>query len=201
MIRSASGGTLPVASSLRPRTRQAAALSILAFFIWLGWVILVAPLWSAWADRADQADRLTELIFRLKRTAAEAPALRAALAMMGHDQQNKAAIFAAPNPVLAAAALQAELTRIAESEGAQLRSVQQLPPTQEDALSRIGVRAELQGDTTQLSQLLYDIETHAPIMMVRSVSVRGSEQPNQSAGQRSPLLIQIEIIAYAGAGE
>lgn len=189
---------MPLLSRYAGRT---AALAILVALLLLTWAVIVNPLWSAWSDRADQADRLTDLIVRLKRTAAQAPALRAQLAQTGRNEQEKTAVFVAASPVLAAAALQAEIRRIADADGAQLRSIQQLPSVSQEALNRIGVRAELQSDTPQMAHFLYDLEAHTPILVVRSLSVRGTEQPNFVPGQRPPLYVQIEIAAFAGAAE
>jgi hypothetical protein len=190
---------------IRPRDlplSRIAAQAILMSIIVLAIVIVVAPLWSAWSAETEEVARLTDLIGRLRRTAAEAPDLRAQLDQLGVDQRNSGAILVAANPNLAAAALQSEFRRIVEAAGGQVQAVQQLPPIKEDALTRISIRANLQADTGQIAHALYDIEGHSPVFLIQSLSIRGVDQP---AAQRNvkppPLNIQVEVAAMTAASE
>jgi len=142
---------------------------------------------------------MSGLIVRLQRTAALAPALREELAKAG--QHPTGVLFAAPNPVLAAANLQAEVKRIAETNGVQLRSVQPLPSIRQEAIEQIGVRAEMEANTVQIAHILYDFEAHMPILTVRSLSVRGTEQPVPASGQRPALFIQLELVGFTRIAE
>jgi Tfp pilus assembly protein PilO len=163
---------------------------------------IVSPLWSGWSQRADQADRIAELLVRLRRTANDAPALQQELAKMGQTQHDGGALLIAANANLAGANLQSEIKRIAEANGVQIRSTQQLPSVQEDSLNRIGVRVDLQSDTPQIARILYDLKVHRPILLVTSLAIRGQERqqtpPNQ---QQLPLSVQLEITAFTGVQE
>jgi hypothetical protein len=178
------------------------ALAILFAMIAVVWMAIISPLWSGLARRAEQADRTAELLVKLRDTIAETPRLKAEAAKLGQVQRDRSAVLIAANVNLAGATLQAEVKRIAQANGVELRSIQQLPPAQEQALSRIGVRADLQSDTAQLGKILYDLQAHNPALLVRALSVRGQEQQGNAPPQHpQPLAVQIEITAVTGTPE
>lgn len=178
------------------------AFAILFALIAFVWIAIVSPLWSAWERRAEQADRSAELIVHLRQAAAEAPQVQSELTKIEEALRNRSAILAASNVNLAGATLQSEVKRIVEAGGAQLRSMQQLPPVQEDQLNRIGVRLVLQGDTAQMAHILYNLEGHVPILLARNLSVHSDErQGTDRLPQSLPLNIQIDVTALWGVPE
>ncbi len=185
-----------------PPTRMA-ALAILIVLIILIWLSVLDPLLSLWQRQAEQADRTADMIVRLRQTSAEGPTLKDAIAKLGQGQHDRNAILMAPNANVAGAVLQSEVKRIAEGDGATLRTIQQLPPVPEGSLNRIGVRVDLEADTGQLANILSKLEGHTPIFLVRSLSVHGQEQQsNLPPARRSiPITIQLEITGLTGTSE
>jgi hypothetical protein len=183
-------------------TGRILAVAILVGLILVIWLGILNPSLSLWGRQADQADRTAEMIARLRHSAAEGPALQQELAKLGQSQHDRNAILMAPNANVAGATLQSEVKRIAEGDGATLRTIQQLPPVPEGTLNRIGVRVDLEADTAKLAHMLAHLESHTPIFLVRSVSVHGQEQQgNTSSARPLNLSIQLEITGLTGTPE
>jgi hypothetical protein len=178
------------------------ALAILVAMIAVVWGVIIGPLWSAWNRRAEQADHAAELIVRLKISAMETASIQQQLATLGRAQRDQSTVMVAANANLAGAALQSEVKRIVDASGAQLRSVQQIPPVEDNAVNRIGVRVDLQSDSAQIEHVLFDLDVHRPIFLVKHLLVRGQEQQQAVPNQRPQLLdVQLEVSALTGLAE
>jgi Tfp pilus assembly protein PilO len=178
------------------------AFGILALILLMIWFVIIDPVVWGWIRRVEEADRAAELIAHLRGSASDAKTIEAEIKRIGAIQHDHGAILVAVNPNLAAANLQAEVKRIVEANGAQLRSIQQTLPVTESELTRVGVRADIQGDTQQLSHFLYDLESHSPVFLSRRLLVRGSEQQITSVAQKAtPLTIELEVTALTGPSE
>lgn len=182
--------------------RRIAAVGLLVAVILMVWLVLLNPLISSWERQSDQADRAADMIVRLRHSAAEGPALQQQLARLGQSHRDRNAILLAPNANVGGALLQSEVKRVAESDGATVRTVQQLPLVAEGTLNRIGVRVDMEADIAQLARLLAHFESHTPVFLVGSLSIRGQEQQRGAVStQPVKLAVQVEITALTGAAE
>jgi len=161
------------------------AVLLLAGLIWIGWASLAV---SAIQDRtAQQRDQLSSLVQRSQGLGGE-----------GGDRpgdQGISVYFRGETPAIAAAAVQQTVDGIVDDAGGRVVESQILPVDQaEDSAHRIDLRASFEADIEALQAALYDIETHLPMMMIRSMSVRsfvsrGSGEPDEE----NPIL-QISLV-------
>lgn len=154
-----------------PARRRLLALGLLGAvlaFLLLG---VIGPIAEGMAERAEHEERQRNLLERLERLSAQGPALRRELEVLDTQLAAPEVIIRAASATLAAAQLQTDLRRLLEAAGAEVTSVQPLPPAQQGPLLRLALRVELQAGLEPLSRLLGAIEDHTPRMSVRDALV------------------------------
>lgn len=126
-------------------------------------------------DRLDTAieERRDQLI-KYRRLIATLPTLRAELEQVKANEDFKAFYFDAPTPALAGAELQRKVQEIVTAASGRLISTQLLPDEKEQHPPRVRIRAQIQGSTDTLTDILYAIEQTRPFLFVDQVSVRSS---------------------------
>jgi hypothetical protein len=148
-------------------TKRFGAVAMLAVLL-LGGII-----WIAWASLAVATieDRLVQQEQQLDALATRTRGLTA-----GQDGETEASYdvyFPGDTQAIAGAAVQRTVDDIVEKAGGRVIESQILPvPPDEDTANRIDLRATFEADIGSLQEALYDIETHLPMMMVRTMSVR-----------------------------
>jgi general secretion pathway protein M len=179
---------------------------------------LVAGVALPWGQRtavldAEIAER-EEQILRYRQLLAGLPALRAELEQERDKEEFKAFYYEAQTPALAGAQLQRELQDMVRAAGARLINTQFLPPAAEEQPPRVQIRAQLQGKTDALLEVLYRIEQARPFLFVDQLSVRASarrvvRRNPRVRGRRAPvrgqpegqLTIRLDVFGYAlGSG-
>ncbi len=73
---------------------------------------------------------------------------------------------------LAAADLQDRLRHIVQEQGAELTTVQILPPGEEDGLTRVAIRAVLTTHLSALYGVLYELESDKPYKFIENVEAQ-----------------------------
>jgi len=153
-------------------------------------VILIAAVLWPWFDRVrglnEEIEGNIDQVQRYQRVLATLPALRAELQQVKANEQLKAFYFDAPTPALAGAALQRRLQEIVQQGEGRLISTQLLPARADDGQGpqQVRVRAQLQGTTETLLDVLFEIEGARPFMFVDQLSVRSAARRTQSASVR-----------------
>jgi general secretion pathway protein M len=154
-------------------------------FCALGWLLLILVPGLVLAsflvpalvrmDRLDTAieERRDELV-RYRRLIATLPNLRAELEQVRSNEDFKAFYFEASTPALAGAELQQKVQEIVTAAAGRLISTQLLPEQQDEHPPRVRIRAQIQGSTDSLMDVLYAIEEARPFLFVDQVSVRSS---------------------------
>lgn len=154
-------------------------------FCVLGWLLLIlvpslvlasflAPALMR-MERLDTAieERRDELA-RYRRLIATLPNLRAELEQVRSNEDFKAFYFEASTPALAGAELQQKVQEIVNAAAGRLISTQLLPEQKDESPPRVRIRAQIQGSTDTLTDVLYAIEEARPFLFVDQVSVRSS---------------------------
>lgn len=147
-------------------TRRFAAVALFAV------LLLAGILWIVWASVAvstidaqltQQQGQLDALATRTRNLTANANG-----EATGFD-----VYFPGGTQAIAGAAMQDTVADVVEKAGGRVVESQILPvETSEDVANRIDLKATFEADIDALQKALYDIETHLPMMMVRSMSVR-----------------------------
>jgi general secretion pathway protein M len=188
---------------------------------WLALVLVPVALLTAIAtpvlvrmDRLDTAieDRRGELT-RYRRLIATLPTLKAELDQVKSNEDFKAFYFEAPTPALAGAELQGKVQEIVTAAGGRLISTQLLPEAKDERPRRVSIRAQIQGATDTLMDILYEIEQARPFLFVDQLSVRSSARadlPGSTARGRASrlrvnpsgeLTVRLDIFGYALGGD
>lgn len=154
-------------------------------FCVLGWLLLILVPGLVLAsflvpalvrmDRLDTSieERRDELV-RYRRLIATLPNLRAELEQVRSNEDFKAFYFEASTPALAGAELQQKVQDIVTAAAGRLISTQLLPEQKDEHPPRVRIRAQIQGSTDTLMDVLYAIEEARPFLFVDQVSVRSS---------------------------
>jgi len=148
----------------------ASALAIfaaLALGIGWPWVEQVANLEREIASLDDQTSRYRRLIQTL-------PALREELDKVRSNEDVKDFYFKAKTPALAGAQIQREVQKIVNASGGRLVSTQVLASDENEQPPKVRVRAQIQGKTDALMDILYDLEKARPFLFVDQMSVRST---------------------------
>ena len=183
--------------------------------IWL--VVLLVPLGVALAIGLPWYQRMTDLdaqiegaadqIERYQRLLTSIPRLRAELERERNNEEVKAYYFDAPTEALAGAQLQSTVQGMVQNAGAKLINSQFLPAEAKEQPPRVGLRAQIQGDTNALLDILYDIEQARPFLFVDQLSVRSTTRRDRRRNRQDPqpqvqqeLTIRLDVFGYALGG-
>jgi hypothetical protein len=183
---------------------RALAAAILAALVAAVVGVVLRPFAVAWSEAGDSIAASTALLAGFQRAAAERPALEAELkALGGQTALPQPGLIDATNTPLAAARLQSAVKAIIETEGGQVRSVQELPATRAGGFQRVAIRLDVGVTTDGLQKALHRIEAAQPYMFVDNLAIRAPE-PARVAGPRLPatasdLAIRLEVFGYMRA--
>jgi general secretion pathway protein M len=72
-----------------------------------------------------------------------------------------------------------------KASGGRLVSTQILPPPEDEQPPKVQVRAQIQGTTDVLLDVLYEIEKARPFLFVDQMSVRSTSRPRVAANPRA----------------
>lgn len=178
------------------------ALGILAAVPLCFWLAVIDPIWQSWADGDEAEARTLQMIAAFRQTAALRPALDSRLKEIEAHSRGSSGLVAGNTPALAAAGVQAEIKRIIESRGGQVRSTQDLVPVREGAVEKIGVRFDITTSLEALPSIVYEIEAHVPYLFIDNLEIRAPEDSrSQTLVANKPILIiRWDVFGYRSAG-
>jgi Type II secretion system (T2SS), protein M subtype b len=170
-----------------------AAVLLLAGVIWIAWASLAV---STVGDQlAQEQQQLDALATRTRNLGANSG---------GGEGATFDVYFPGGTEAIAAAAVQRTVDDIVEKAGGRVVESQILPvEATEEPANRIDLRASFESDINALQKALYDIETHLPMMVVRSMSVRSFVSPGRgNADEKNPVLqVTLVITGFWTAGQ
>jgi general secretion pathway protein M len=141
-----------------------------------------------WLERLGTLEReiesLDDQTVRYRRLLQTLPALQAELEQVRSNEDVKAYYFDAKTPALAGAQLQREVQEMVKSSGGRVVSTQILPAPADEQPPKVHVRAQIQGTTDALLDVLYQIEQARPFLFVDQMSVRSTSR--RTAAKRNP---------------
>lgn len=184
---------------------RARLLALTLFFLVVGGLLmaLVGPLWSTYRDNREQVLQLRDHKLRYQRLASSIEPLKAQLQQM--QGQNLLARYALPqeSPGLAAARLQKRVKTMVAAAGGQLLSTQNLPPEQAGSFQRVTVNVKMRGSTEVLADVLYRLESAAPLLFVDNLLVtsRVTRARRSKTAGRSVLEVRFDLSGYVPGGE
>jgi hypothetical protein len=154
------------------------AVLLLAGILWVVWASVAAS--TIDAQLTQQQGQLDALATRTRNLTASA----------GGEAAGFDVYFPGGTQAIAGAAMQRTVADVVEKAGGRVVESQILPVQPgEDIANRIDLKASFEADIDALQKALYDIETHLPMMMVRSMSVRSFVSAGRrDADEKNPIL-------------
>jgi hypothetical protein len=186
-----------------PILRRALALAILAAIPLVLWLAVIGPIWDSFGDGGDTEVRSLKLIASLRQTAAQRPALETEIKALEARGKALPGYISGNTTALAAATVQSEVKRIVESRGGQVRSTQDLAPTRDHGVEKIGVRFDMTISLEALPAIVYEIESHGPYLFIDNLEIRAPEdaRPETYVANKPILIIRWDVFGYRPMGE
>lgn len=153
---------------------RASALSILLLLLAasIGIVVSLAEDLSSGSEHLEQSRRL---LAGYQRIGAQRLQIEQSLAAVRQAEAALPGPWPGATPELAASQMQAEVKRLVESAGGQIRTVQPVPAATESGFERFGLRLELAVPMTALPPLLQAIEAHTPYLFLDKIDIRAPD--------------------------
>ena len=146
----------------------------LALLVALGVVVHLAvtsPLWQSYRTIRDAVVEHEIQIARLLGIAADADRLSVQRDRLRARDDLHRYLLAESSPTLAAAALRKRVKSIVEPTGGQLTSTQVLRSQTEHGYPRVDIDVRLALDTPTLQQVLYQLESRPPLLLINDLTV------------------------------
>src|SRR5688572_7677900 len=171
-----------------------AALGLLLLALMLLHSLVVRPLASSWQETVGAIEDARVLAAGYARTAATRPQYEEQVATLRAEQPDPEWFLAGDTDALAAATLQDRIGSLVQSAGAELRSIQAVPATEEEGMRRVGVTVELAAKTQALLRLSYAIEAGTPYLFITTAETIAD--PSQGGIEDPMLIVRLEISGY-----
>lgn len=173
-----------------------AALAILAVIVALPYVLIVAPIMAEKEIYRVSIAQSKELIDRYRDRLVDTNALRAKLREREGEKTLSGAFLKTGSSSLAAAELQGRVGRLVKSTNGRLTSTQSVPSTGKEAFQRVTVRADVKVSTSALRDVLYQLESGTPYLMVDNLVIRSGRRATQRVRRRrvvQPVIDQLDM--------
>ena len=176
------------------------ALGLLIVVMLMAWFGVAQPVYSDFVREREQISNYQD---NLQRFGAIAGKLQKYQDDLIHQRQNpelNQAVLRADSGTLAAADLQQRVKSVVEGQGGSVVSTQVLEMVPQSPFTQIKINVRMLLNVPVLQQVLYDIESQTPYLMVRQLLVtnrhwRGRKKPRQSQ-QAESLDVRMVIVGY-----
>lgn len=154
-----------LATLSRP-VRRFVAVALLVLAVSAAFGSVVRPLARDWGRMAVAIDDARTLATGYARTVSMKHTFEEQAAELRTEKPDPAWFLPGETDALAAASLQDRVTSIAQAAGAELRSIQIIPATDEDGVRRVGATVEMSTRTSGLLRAAYALESGTPYLFI-----------------------------------
>ncbi len=161
-------------SDLNSRQQRLLALSLFFLGIILVLGLIVVPLVDAAASYDESIEDLQFKLLRFKRVVAGRDKVLAHLDTLKRRKGEGDHFSNRETPALASADLQQLIKKAVVDAGGRLISTQVVPENEEEHFIKTSVKVRMSGDTAALRNVLYEIETARPILIVDNLTIRAT---------------------------
>lgn len=166
------------------------AAGLLALLLALAFTVSVLPAQQSYrAKQVAIADR-TEQLKRALGVAASAEQLSQQHHMLRAQGGLSRHLIEGVSVPLAAAALQRRIEAAVSWREGQLVSTEVLHPVDEHGLTRVSLRVRLRLDTPALQQILHELESGLPLLVIDNVVVAS---PGEGQNPSAPVVLEVEL--------
>lgn len=183
---------------LDPRRQRwialAMAAAVLTFALWL----IAWPLYTASAAHAEQVALLKRQVRAMQSLADAAPKFDALAKKLAAKPELQQLTFAAPQPALAIAQLQGQLSQIFSAAQAVVSTSQPMPEERSGSLTKVTVQSTIEADVKALVAALHAIDSARPLLHVDKIVVRDPDGEWAVTPQQNvPNKLQVELVVSA----
>lgn len=151
------------------------ALLVLAVAIVIAWFMVLHPLIDIVTGESEEVDNSLNLLARYQALEAARPQVEAELRQMQERNAAMSGLVEGKSAALAAAAVQADVKTIVESNGGTILSTQNIPPATAGGFEKIEIQYDISLPLGSVKNVIYQIETHTPYFFIDSVNLRMPE--------------------------
>ena len=183
---------------LTPRSQRLIALGAVAvlalFAVWL----FVWPFWTAAALHNDQVAMLKRQVLTMRGLAGAAPRFEELSKKLAANPEIAQLTYAAPQPALAVAQLQGQLSQIFATANATVTTSQPLPEARIGALTKITVQSTVEAEIKSVVAALHAIDAARPLLTVEKLVLRDPDgEWGVSAQPNAPNKLQVDVTVSA----
>lgn len=184
---------------LTPRLQRIIALGAVGVIVLLVVWLFVWPFWTAAALHAEQVAMLKRQVLTMRGLADAAPRFEQLSKKLAANPEIAQLTYAAPQPALAVAQLQGQLSQIFAAASAVVTTSQPLPEERIGSLTKITVQSTVEAEIKAVVAALYAIDAARPLLTVEKLVLRdpdGEWAVNPQAAQPNKLQVDITVSAY-----
>lgn len=175
------------------------ALGLLVIVLAVLYRLTLAPLWARYGELAPAIAEQRAQLERYQQLAARSPLLRERLQALRDDPRFTDYLVPGNSAALAAAALQQRLQELAAAQQGRVLSTRVGKPQQDGDFEQVTINARLQIGLAGLQGLLYQLETQAPRLVVRNLTV--FRQAARRGRDDDQLDVQLDVYGLRLPGE
>lgn len=186
-------------ASMSTPFRRLLALAIAAAIPLLAWMAVVQPVWSRYQAYQNEQLNQTALLAKFQARAASLTLLQAQRAELEQRDTDSRGLLRADTDALAAAHLQAAITKLMVRGGGSVASMQVLPPSQEGEFQKVRINANVRAPMLKFFDVLYGIEAAAPFIFIDSLNIRSASaalSDQSSSAQTTVLSIRLQVSSF-----
>ena len=173
------------------------ALGLLAVVLGLIWLLIIGPTVDAFAEQSARIDDLHEQLTAFDARIAMKPAVEMRLAEMKKHEASSTGLIGGNSAELAAANVQSLVKALFESDAAQIRTAQNLPPVNAGGFQRIDIQYDAAVPMARLKDLAYRVETTTPYLFLDSIDMRAPEDWQNSGLKLDPPNVDVRWTVHA----
>lgn len=179
-----------------------AAAGLLLFVSLVGYFAAVQPVIAKHAFYEENIASMQRRLHKYRQMIASQPALEAKLRQLQRKQADNAYYLKQQSAALAATELRSRVKAAVESSGGVLVSTQSLPLIKDELFPRVGLSVRMTGDAESLQKVLYELESHPPLLFMDHLQVysrqirRRSRHNPKVIIEETQLTVSFELYGY-----
>jgi sensor domain CHASE-containing protein len=184
---------------LTPRLQRVIALIGAGVLVLLvAWLVIV-PMWRSSSLHAEQVAMLKRQVLTMRGLANAAPRFEELSKKLAANPDIQQLTYTAPQPALAIAQLQGQLSQIFGAANAVVTTSQPMPETREGALTKVAVQSTVEAEIKAVVAALHAIDSARPLLHVDKLVIRdpdGDWAVNPQAAAPNKLQVELVVSAY-----
>ncbi len=184
--------------ALTPRLQRWIALGATGLLLLVFVLFIAMPMWRSSSLHAEQITLLKRQVSTMRSLADAAPKFEQVAKALAANPELQQLTYAAPQPTLAVAQLQGQLSQIFSTSQAVVTTSQPMPEERSGALTKITVQSTVEADVKALVASLHAIDAARPLLHVDKIVIRDPDGEWAATPQTNvPNKLQVELIVSA----